>query len=70
MGNFGSFKEHGQIKNIFPGMKQQQEYWMNIFQKTFDGDIDSWAYIWIYRCFINNGLCIKSKRKLGFQYRV
>jgi hypothetical protein len=58
MNGFDNFKELEQIKNIFPGVKQQQEYWMNIFQKTFDGDIDSWAYIWAYSCFTNSGLCI------------
>jgi len=57
MTNFEKFKTENQIKNIFQ-IKQQQKYWMNIFQITCDGKIDAWDYQWLYTCLINHGLCI------------
>jgi len=57
MKNYESFKRESQINNIF-GIKQQRNYWNNIFQLTYEGKIDSWGYTWAYTCFINNGLCV------------
>lgn len=55
--SFEKFKEQKQIINIFYE-KQQQDYWMKVFQKTSIGEIDTWDYIWAYTCMNNNGLCI------------
>ena len=57
MKSFEEFKREGQINNIFR-IKQQQKYWVKVFQKTYDSEIDSWGYIWTYICFTNNGLCV------------
>ncbi len=57
MKSFEEFKKEGQINNIFR-IKQQQKYWVRVFQKTYDSEIDSWGYIWTYTCFTNNGLCV------------
>ena len=57
MKSFEEFKREGQINNIFR-IKQQQKYWVKVFQKTYDSEIDSWGYIWTYTCFTNNGLCV------------
>ena len=57
MKSFEVFKTESQINNIFP-IKQQQKYWMKIFQSVYDGKIDTWDYIWAYTCFTNNGLCV------------
>ena len=57
MKSFEEFKREGQINNIFR-IKQQQKYWVKVFQKTYDSEIDSWDYIWTYTCFTNNGLCV------------
>jgi hypothetical protein len=57
MKNFEDFLKSNQIINIFK-IKQQQKYWMNVFQRVYDGKIDTWDYIWVFFCFINNGLCI------------
>jgi hypothetical protein len=57
MKNFGEFKKEAQINNVF-NIKQQQKYWMKIFQLVHEGKIDTWDYQWAYTCFINNGLCV------------
>ena len=55
--SFEIFKTERQIKNIFR-IKQQQKYWMNVFQGVYNNKIDTWDYQWGYTCFTNNGLCI------------
>jgi len=55
--SFEKFKKEGQINNIFR-IKQQQKYWMKIFQITYSSKINTWDYQWAYTCFINNGLCV------------
>lgn len=57
MKSFEEFKREDQINNVFR-IKQQQKYWVKVFQKTYDSEIDSWGYIWTYTCFTNNGLCV------------
>lgn len=57
MKSFKKFKTENQIENIFK-INQQKRYWMKIFQLVYDGEIDTWAYIWVFFCFINNGLCV------------
>ena len=51
------FKRKNQIINIFR-TKQQQKYWLKVFQIVYEGKLDAWDYQWVYTCFINNGLCI------------
>jgi len=57
MKNFKDFLKSNQVINIF-SIKQQQKYWMNVFQKVYNNEINTWDYQWAYTCFINNGLCI------------
>ena len=33
-------------------------YWTRILEKTYNGDIDSWAYRWTFACWIQSGLTI------------
>lgn len=63
MKNFIKFKIENQIENIFK-INQQKKYWMKIFQLVYDGKIDTWDYIWVFFCFINNGLCIMPNKNL------
>jgi hypothetical protein len=63
MTNFEKFKTENQINNIFK-IKQQQKYWMKIFQLVRDGKIDTWDYIWVFTCFINGGLCIMPNKNM------
>ncbi len=38
--------------------------WRNIFQRTYDGEIDTWDYQWIYSCWVNGGLTVAPSRNL------
>ncbi|MBD2610738.1 MAG: glycosyltransferase [Nostoc sp. ZfuVER08] len=45
---------------LFDILQDSQEVasWTNIFQNTYDGYINSWAYRWKLACWIQNGLTI------------
>ncbi|MBT8541012.1 nucleotide-diphospho-sugar transferase [Polynucleobacter paneuropaeus] len=34
------------------------DYWRNIFNAVYRGDIDSWAYVWTFSCWHKSGLTI------------
>lgn len=36
----------------------EQEYWTNIFDSVFAGNIDTWDYQWTYACFAQMGLAV------------
>jgi len=63
MPTLDAFLESGAIQNIF-FKKNQQQYWEEIFTKVRAGAIDSWAYIWTYTIFFQNGLWITPNRNL------
>ncbi|WP_189523332.1 hypothetical protein [Nostoc sp. PA-18-2419] len=37
---------------------EEVEYWTHVFQNTYDGYINSWAYRWKLACWIQSGLTI------------
>lgn len=57
MKDFLSFKKQEQIKNIFID-KNVQKKWVDIFQKTYNGGVDTWDFQWTYAIFKQNGLCV------------
>jgi len=63
MKSFEEFKAENQINSIFQS-KQQQKYWIKNFELTYNGKINTWDHIWLYTCFINNGLCIMPNKNL------
>lgn len=34
------------------------EYWFRRFEDTYNGKVDSWAYVWSLSCWVNSGLTI------------
>ena len=57
MKTFNRFKKENQIKNIFK-TKTEQLHRLEIYQKVYDGKIDTWDYQWHYCVAVNNGLAI------------
>lgn len=52
------------IQSIFES-KKEQKYWFRIFDKlAYENEPDSWAYRWMFTCFINNGLSIIPNKNL------
>ncbi len=45
------------LKDIL-GHSDAVRYWSSIFQRVCENEIDSWAYAWIFSCWIQNSLTI------------
>ena len=54
---FPEFKAQNKIKDLWSDEKIQ-EHWLNIFQKVYDNQIDTWDYQWTYSVWQQNGLAI------------
>lgn len=50
-------RDEGLLKDIFCETSTVK-YWTKQFQSTYEGKINSWAYIWIYNSWLQNGLTI------------
>jgi hypothetical protein len=38
--------------------KRTLDYWHDIFQRVYDGEINTWDYQWVFTCWINGGYSI------------
>ncbi len=56
-------REEGWLMDILHS-KQTAKYWTEIFQKTYDHEINSWAIRWTYSCWLNHQLSILSNVNL------
>lgn len=61
--SFKSFFENINMRSVYKN-KNDQLYWLNIFQNVYDGKIDTWDYQWTYTILINNGLSILPNKNL------
>lgn len=57
MKTWSEYKQLDLISAISEDVEEQQ-YWIEIFDRVFNNEINSWAYIWTYICFSQNGLSI------------
>lgn len=48
----------GKLLNNFLQNKSYIDFWTKIFQEVFDGKIDSWAYRWMFSCWLQSGMHI------------
>lgn len=69
MSSFPEFKRENAIQNILT-MPEDQTYWLNTFQKVYDGQVDTWDYQWVYAVWTNRGLATLPNmnliRNIGF----
>lgn len=70
MKTFPRFKEENQIRNIFRTIAEQNHF-LKLFEKTYEGKIDTWDFQWMYSRLIANGLSILPNtnliRNIGFR---
>lgn len=58
-----AYKDAQLINAVFED-PDEQHYWINILDKTYKKAIDSWAYIWGYTCWSQNGLTVLPETNL------
>lgn len=62
--------KHWQLFKELDGMADwstdelEKEFYMKELQKCYEGEIDSWAYVWGYSCLLNHGLGIVPQKNL------
>jgi hypothetical protein len=56
-------RDKGLLKDLLLD-SQAVDYWTKIFQATYDGQIDSWAFRWTLACWVQSGLTILPKVNL------
>lgn len=57
MEEWPKLKEERFLSKLFSS-KRAQDYWGDIFDRVYAGEIDSWAYIWQYSIWRENGVNI------------
>jgi hypothetical protein len=57
------FIAQNKIQKIF-SRRCDQKYWINIFHKMENYEIDTWDYQWTYAIFCNDGLCVNPAKNL------
>jgi hypothetical protein len=60
---FDNFIKERKMNHIFK-QKRDREYWLSIFRKMENHEIDTWDYQWTYAIFKNNGFCINPSENL------
>lgn len=63
MSSYKDFRKYKKIKNIW-SKKIVQNYWIDIFDRVYDGGIDTWDYQLAFTIFLNNYLCVCPNKNL------
>jgi|GEM_PF-296078 len=58
-----AYKDTQLMNAVFEDVDERQ-YWIDILDKTHQKSIDSWAFIWSYTCWSQNGLTILPETNL------
>lgn len=58
MKDWPSWKNGGGLELISDGSANFESYWREIFQSVSDGNLDTWDYQWIFRCWKNGSVSI------------
>lgn len=62
MNDWPDWSHNGGLKQVLDGSSNCENYWRDIFQKTYLGAVDTWDYQWVYRCWRHGGLSILPTR--------
>ena len=52
------------LLGVGDGCRLFQRYWTEMFDRAYEGEVDSWAYRWTFSCWAQNGLTILPARNL------
>ena len=72
MKNYPKFYENNGLKNLKMGGLPFISLWKENFDKTYNGEIDTWDYQWIFCCWYHNGVTIAPNvnlvKNIGFSF--
>lgn len=50
-------REQGVLNKLFPE-RHISRYWMQMLDRTYRGEIDTWDYQWMFSCWLHGGLAV------------
>ena len=57
MQSWTEFKNAGHLRAVFE-TPQEQEFWADILQRSFEDQTNSWAFVWCYTCWSQGALTV------------
>jgi hypothetical protein len=63
MTSWPEVREGSWIEQLFPS-DSASTYWRSVFNQVYQGEIDSWAYVWQYSIWMNGGISILPEKNL------
>ena len=63
MSDWPRLRDEGWLRSLSPH-RDFERYWRHIFNDTHGGGIDTWAYQWVYTCFVHRIVTAVSDRAL------
>ena len=64
MADWPRLKKSNWLRKLGGGSLAFKRYWTEIFDRLYQGRIDSWAYYWTYSAWLNNSLTVLPSRNL------
>jgi hypothetical protein len=64
MTDWGQLRDSGWLERQLDGDRGAARYWRRVFDATASGEIDSWAYRWLFACWLHGGLTAVPARNL------
>src|SRR5262249_29420461 len=58
------FKQAGSLKSAFKGAPWRERFWSNVFDRTAQGEIDTWDHAWTYTVIEQGGIACYPTRNL------
>ena len=56
MAAWQTLRESDWLEQRLDGDRDAARYWRRVFDRTVSGEIDSWAYRWLFACWLHGGL--------------
>lgn len=63
--NWPNIRDHGRVADWLCS-KTQQDYWSAIFERVYQGKVDTWDYQWFFACWLQGRLSILPNANLIF----
>ncbi len=64
MSGWQSYLKSREFLNLGAVNPAFKAYWKRNFERVLSGEVDSWAYVWTYSCWVNNGLTAIPEKNL------
>jgi hypothetical protein len=57
LSSFPAFKQNSEAHTMF-SCSAERNYWLQMLQMAYEGQIDTWDFQWTFAVWLNRGLCV------------